>query len=753
MQNYEFRSHNGEFVIYNPETGRNWDNQLFNELGYKMTVSHTGMVYSNYVDENGINCELNRCESNCLYIRNDKTKEFWNVGIVPSCTEVENYKCIHSMEKTEIASEYKGIEAKLSFAVSQKGTYEIWRVDVKNNTNEEVPISLFTGIEFITDGFPQPTYYCGIMTTETVFCEKQGALLSLMKNPFAPNANCHGFVASSEPVYSYEGNFEKFLGTLGNLARPDVVANGKDCSGSVCAVKRRGGVLQNKINLLSGETKTVYYMVGFCEGKEAFEENYKEMLCECRTLYNDIEENGIKRFGTLRTTSPEKQINNIMNFWAQKQVSYCMIGKKAVRDNAQLAMAMLNFDSELSKKTIVECLCHQYKDGHAILNWSIGRDYSITYSDPAMWLMLAVCEYIKETGEIDFLDEKFPYIDGDAECVYEHIRKAVNWYTVKENRGINGLPKIYYADWNDALNIPDDNAESVFMAMMVCLLYKEVAELARFKGDTKYAEKLCQYKNELEAITNKVAYNGEYYVRAISKFGNIGDKGWDTGGEIYVNPQSWSILAEVVPDEYLPNVLKSIDGMESEAGIPVCVPPYSVYDERVGRMSGMLPGIFENGGVYNHACCFKIMADCKLGRGDNAVKTLLKVIPDGRNNPSSQTLTEPYIFVNCYLQHEAAPMQMWFSWQTGTSAWALRDYYEGILGLKRTYNGLEVSPCMPSEWDNITAERTFRGDRFNIEYIKTGEAEKNIIVDGKKIEGNILPQFNDGKTHKVIVEL
>ena len=69
MQNYEFKSHNGEFVIYNPETGRNWDNQLFNELGYKMTVSHTGMVYSNYVDENGINCELNRCESNCLYIK------------------------------------------------------------------------------------------------------------------------------------------------------------------------------------------------------------------------------------------------------------------------------------------------------------------------------------------------------------------------------------------------------------------------------------------------------------------------------------------------------------------------------------------------------------------------------------------------------------------------------------------------------------------------------------------------------------
>lgn len=45
-------------------------------------------------------------------------------------------------------------------------------------------------------------------------------------------------------------------------------------------------------------------------------------------------------------------------------------------------------------------------------------------------------------------------------------------------------------------------------------------------------------------------------------------------------------------------------------------------------MSGMAPGVYENGGIYNHAVGFKIMADCKEGRADQALRSLLKMIPD-----------------------------------------------------------------------------------------------------------------------------
>lgn len=146
------------------------------------------------------------------------------------------------------------------------------------------------------------------------------------------------------------------------------------------------------------------------------------------------------------------------------------------------------------------------------------------------------------------------------------------------------------------------------MGMFICKVYDEMAELCGYLGEEEYTARLKDNKRKLADLHNKEAYNGEYYVRAISKYGVIGDKGSENGGEIYVNPQSWSILSGVCPKERLQSVIAAMDGMETEEGIPMCSPPYRSYDERVGRMSGMLPGVYENGGIYNHAGCFKVMA-------------------------------------------------------------------------------------------------------------------------------------------------
>ena len=200
-------------------------------------------------------------------------------------------------------------------------------------------------------------------------------------------------------------------------------------------------------------------------------------------------------------------------------------------------------------------------------------------------------------------------------------------------------------------------------------------------------------------------------------------------------------------------MVKAIDGMESEEGIPMCAPSYKKYDERVGRMSGMLAGVYENGGIYNHAGCFKVMADCKLKRGSRAVETLKKIIPDGAKNPSSKTTAEPYVFTNCYLKHPTVDMEVGFSWQTGTSAWGLMCYYEGILGLQRDYDGLRIDPALPEEWKRAEAWRNYRGNRLHIRYINEGGNKAKLKVDGKEIAGNKLPKFSDQCMHEITVTM
>ena len=166
----------------------------------------------------------------------------------------------------------------------------------------------------------------------------------------------------------------------------------------------------------------------------------------------------------------------------------------------------------------------------------------------------------------------------------------------------------------------------------------------------------------------------------------------------------------------------------------------------------MLPGVYENGGIYNHAGCFKVMADCVLGRAEEAYASLAAIVPDGPYNPSERTTVEPYVFVNCYLKHPAVDMKCGPSWQTGTSALGLRCYYEGILGIRREYGGLRILPCLPAAWENVYAERDYRGSRLRIFYKNLHRGSVRIFVDGVLIDGQLVRPFSDGGEHTISVE-
>lgn len=212
----------------------------------------------------------------------------------------------------------------------------------------------------------------------------------------------------------------------------------------------------------------------------------------------------------------------------------------------------------------------------------------------------------------------------------------------------------------------------------------------------------------------------------------------------------------MVDEEKLPKLLTSVDSMEHDFGFPLNMPPYEKYSPNVGRMSGMLPGLFENGGVYCHATGFKILMDCKLGRAEKALCTLKKIMPDSEKNPSTQSGAEPYVFTNCYSTHPKYYGKSYWSWTTGTSAWCMKGLYEGIMGVKRGYDGLEITPCFPKEWERAEMTRHFRNADYHI-VIENPQCRKAvtsvIIADGTQIKGNRIPDFADNKKHEIKVIL
>lgn len=748
---YKFDTERGVFTLYDPETGKDWSNHFFNEKSWVMSVTHFGATYSRYIDEKSVQVTLNCPLSSFVYLRDAQSKRYWNVGGYPSLQKIRNYSCEHGQNYTKISSEFQKIRASVTYAVAPDDTREVWQICVSNLSERERSIDIFSVTAFDLNGYAQPVYYSAVTTSATEFVREANAVFNENLNPYRPHELSSGYILSSEPVFAYEGNYEKFIGTMGTQTKPVLLEKGADCGNSTATVRQRGGILQNRVCLAPGESKTVYYVLGLIRSRKELVSRAQELVQTCPEIIRTAVRSE-NRFGNLRTKCPEKQFEQIFNFWAEKQVSFCMLGKKAVRDNAQLGMAMLNFNVRLAKKTLDECIAHQYADGHAVLTWYPYLERNI-YSDPSAWLIFAVCAYVKETGDLRFLHDRVPYMDEGEDSVYGHLQRAVEWFGLPENQGPHGLPRIFHADWNDALNIPDEHAESVLMAMLIGKVYGDMAQLSEAMGNAGYARELNAKKEALSALVNKVAFNGEYYVRAFSKFGIVGDKNCKNGGEIYVNPQSWSVLSGMCPPDVRKTILEAIDKTETEDGIPLCSPPYARYDESVGRMSGMLPGVYENGGIYNHAGCFKVMADCMAGRGDRAVCTLKKIIPGGEGKDCYATTAEPYVFTNCYLKHPSVDKMVGFSWQTGTSAWGLMAYYEGILGLQPEYDGLHVRPCFPKGWKKAEAYRNFRGNKLHILYRNKGGNTVRLKADGVPVEGDKIPAFADELEHTISVVL
>jgi cellobiose phosphorylase len=751
---FSFAEDGNAFVIYDPILPKQWCNYLWSQQGYVARVTHVGSGESYSIDEKANFCSLNKNEVRFLYFRDEETNVCWNAGLGPLMEPVEKYQCTHRISHTEIRSEKNGIAASVRYFVPDEGFHEIWTVTLKNSSPRPRNLSVFAVVNFDLEGFQYPRYHEMDRTLHAFYDEKLNGVFCRSAHHWAPHTRYNAFLACSEKITGYDANVKRFTGALGGYHRPQMLLDGNHCTGSSRSGYDLGGVLQNKLQLQPGEERVIHYICGQEESLGSAVQRagavFKPGCIE--TLLTDTHRKMMERYGSLSVASPDEKINMIMNNWLKKQVDFCIVGKKGVRDNAQIASALLMYRPEKARREILEILRHQYRSGNAVLTW-LPVDET-RYSDQAFWIIWIITELIKETGDFSVLEEKLEYQDGGEGTVFEHMKAAVQ--RLLDDRGKNGLVKIFFADWNDALNVSDDpEAESVMLTQQFCLALEEFSVLCDKIGNKDYSAFLRDKYQEVKEAVNRHAWDGQWYARVLSDKGNIGSKDSE-GSTIYLNPQVWGVLAGLADGQRLKQVLKAVDSMEHDFGFPINKPPYTSYSPHVGRIGLMLNGLYENGGVYCHASAFKVMMDGKVGRGDEALRTLKKIMPNSEKNPYTQSETEPYVFTNCYSINPHSYGKADRSWITGTSAWCMKGLYEGILGIYKDYDGLRIQPSLPSGWSQVQATRTFRNTQYRISMKKDPALQSGklcIAIDGNTIGGNILPVFADNKIHQVDVKI
>src|SRR5512136_93360 len=132
-------------------------------------------------------------------------------------------------------------------------------------------------------------------------------------------------------------------------------------------------------------------------------------------------------------------------------------------------------------------------------------------------------------------------------------------------------------------------------------------------------------------------------------------------------------------------------------GIILQQPAYSRYYLNLGEISSYPPGYKENAGIFCHTNPWIMIAEAMVGHGDEAFDYYLRINPSAREAISEVHRCEPYVYAQMIAGSDAPNYgEAKNSWLTGTAAWNYVAIVEWILGIRPTFDGLQLAPVIPS---------------------------------------------------------
>ena len=507
----------------------------------------------------------------------------------------------------------------------------------------------------------------------------------------------------------------------------------------------------------------------------------------------------------INVDTPDDKVNRMVNIWNQYQ---CMvtfnlsrsasyfesgIGRgMGFRDSNQDVLGFVHQIPDRAKERIIDIASTQFPDGgcyhqYQPLTKKGNADIGGDFSDDPLWLILSVSAYIKETGDWSILDEMVPY-DNDmsiAQTMLEHL--DVSFYHIVNNLGPHGLPLAMRADWNDCINLscfsdtPGESfqtytnpkfaaeggyskvAESVMVATLFTYVGPNYVNILKHLGKDEEANKAQAEIDKMKKNIMDHAWDGDWFIRAYDANGEkMGSKECEEG-QIFIEPQGFAIMSDIDKDATKKTLASIDERLNTKYGLVLNNPAFTKYYVQYGEISTYPGGYKENAGIFTHNNAWIICAAAYAGEGDQAFKYYSEIAPAFTEETSDIHKTEPYVYGQMIGGKDAGSDigrpgknfgQGKNSWLTGTAAWNMVAISQYILGLEPDFDGLRIDPSIPSAWDGLAATRKYRNATYDIKISNPDHISKGIksvTVDGKAIDGNLLPVFADGNTHSVEV--
>jgi cellobiose phosphorylase len=452
------------------------------------------------------------------------------------------------------------------------------------------------------------------------------------------------------------------------------------------------------------------------------------------------------------------------------------------RDSNQDLLGFVHMIPERARERILDLVATQLLSGGAYHQYQPltkrGNDaVGSNFNDDPLWLILAVTAYVKESGDLGILDEAVPYENtpGTETPLFEHLERSFQ-YTL-DRLGPHGLPLIGRADWNDCLNLncfsdtPGQSfqtttnkdgkvAESVFIAGLFVLAAKEMAALCEVASEQaakskRQASDYAQLAEQMTGATLEHGWDGNWFRRAYDDFGHVLGSKENAEGQIFIEPQGMCIMAGIgLEDGKARRALDAVAAhLATPHGVVLLQPAFSKYYLHLGEISSYPPGYKENAGIFCHTNPWIMIAEALTGDGEKAFDYYSRICPSAREELSEIHRSEPYVYAQMIAGKDAATHgEAKNSWLSGTAAWNYVAITQWILGIRPTYEGLQVAPIVPEDWAGFEVSRVFRGSTYKIKITRQGPGNQiSLAVNGKPVEGNIIP-IHSGDPTEIQVE-
>ena len=469
--------------------------------------------------------------------------------------------------------------------------------------------------------------------------------------------------------------------------------------------------------------------------------------------------------------SGDERLNRMVNIWNQYQcmITFCFsrsasffesgVGRgMGFRDSNQDLVGFVHQVPSRARQRIIDIASTQFPDGgcyhqYQPLTKRGNNDIGGGFNDDPCWLIFGTVAYVKETGDFSILDEPVPFDNkpGTEVSLMEHLR--ISFDHVVNNLGPHMLPLIGRADWNDCLNLncfswdPNESfqttennsegskAESLMIAGLFVLTGKQYVELCKKTGKQDEADRARKCVDAMVEAVKKHGWDGEWYLRAYDFYGNKIGSNENEEGKIFIESQGFCTMAGIgLEDGMVDRALDSCKRyLDCEHGMVLNHPAFTRYHVEMGEISTYPAGYKENAGIFCHNNPWVIIGETVARRGNDAWEHYTKIAPAWILDQQLHKV-EPYVYCQMVAGKDAArPGEGKNSWLTGTAAWNWLTVTQYILGIRPTYDGLEIDPCIPSSLKEYHVHRVLRDAEFDITVLNPDGREsgvRQIVVDG-----------------------